>query len=175
MSRYRPPSAPASPYITPEGRDRLMAELRHLGETLRPEVVKALSEAAAEGDRSENAEYLYRKKQLREIDRRLRYLVKRLEVVKAVTQKPANQRQVFFGAWVELEEVASGTVERYRLVGADELDLARGWISVDSPVARALLKKQEGDEVEVNRPRGAARFEIVRVQYAPFADAGGES
>lgn len=170
MSRYRPPSKPSAPYITPEGRDKLMAELRHLGETLRPEVVKALSEAAAEGDRSENAEYIYRKKQLREIDRRLRYLVKRLEVVKAVDQKPANQSRVFFGAWVELEDVATGGVERYRLVGADELDVERGWISVDSPMARALLKKQEGEEVLVNRPKGDATFEIVRVQYEPFAD-----
>lgn len=170
MSRYRPPSKPSAPYITPEGRDKLMAELRHLGETLRPEVVKALSEAAAEGDRSENAEYIYRKKQLREIDRRLRYLVKRLEVVKAVDQKPADQSRVFFGAWVELEDVATGGVERYRLVGADELDVERGWISVDSPMARALLKKQEGEEVLVNRPKGDATFEIVRVQYEPFAD-----
>ncbi len=170
MSRYRPPSKPSAPYITPEGRDKLMAELRYLSDTHRPEVVKALSEAAAEGDRSENAEYIYRKKQLREIDRRLRYLVKRLEVVKAVDQKPADQSRVFFGAWVELEEVDTGTVERYRLVGADELDVERGWISVDSPMARALLKKQEGEEVLVHRPKGAATFEIVRVQYQPFAD-----
>jgi len=102
MSRYRPPSQPAAPYITPQGRDRLMNELRHLSDTQRPEVTKALAEAAAEGDRSENAEYIYRKKQLREIDRRIRYLVKRLEVVKAVDKKPADQSRIFFGAWVEL-------------------------------------------------------------------------
>lgn len=96
--------------------------------------------------------------------------MKRLEVVKAVDQKPADQSRVFFGAWVELEDVATGGVERYRLVGADELDVERGWISVDSPMARALLKKQEGDEVLVNRPKGDATFEIVRVQYEPFAD-----
>lgn len=145
-----------------------MNELRHLHDTLRPEVTRALSAAAAEGDRSENAEYIYRKKQLREIDRRIRYLVKRLEVVKAVEQKPADQSRVYFGAWVELEEVESGAVERYRLVGSDEIDLERGWISVDSPMARALLKRQEGEEVLVHRPKGAATFDIVRVQYEPF-------
>ena len=173
MSRYRPPSKPASPYITPEGRDKLMAELRYLHDTLRPEVTKALGAAAAEGDRSENAEYIYRKKQLREIDSRIRYLVKRLEVVKAVDQKPADLSRVFFGAWVELEEVESGTVERYRLVGADEIDLDNGWISVDSPMARALIKKQEGEEVMVQRPKGDSLFEIIRVQYEPFADDQG--
>lgn len=175
MSRYRPPSKPASPYITPEGRDKLMAELRYLHDTLRPDVTKALSAAAAEGDRSENAEYIYRKKQLREIDSRIRYLVKRLEVVKAVEQKPADLTRVFFGAWVELEEVATGTVERYRLVGSDEIDLDKGWISIDSPMARALIKKQEGEEVVVQRPKGAATFDIVRVQYEPFAVDSGQA
>ena len=170
MSRYRPPSKPSAPYITPEGRTKLMDELRYLSDTHRPEVTKALAEAAAEGDRSENAEYIYRKKQLREIDRRIRYLVKRLEVVKAVDQKPADQSRVFFGAWVELENLGDGEVERYRLVGADELDVDNGWISVDSPMARALLKKQEGEEVLVRRPKGEAAFEISRVQYEPFTD-----
>ena len=170
MSRYRPPSKPSAPYITTEGRDRLMAELRHLHDTLRPEVTKALGAAAAEGDRSENAEYIYRKKQLREIDRRIRYLVKRLEVVKAVEQKPAQLDRVFFGAWVELEDIDTGSVERYRLVGSDEIDLERGWISIDSPMARALLKKQEGEEVTVHRPKGAAIFDIVQVRYEPFTD-----
>ena len=159
----------AAPYITPEGRDRLMTELRHLSHTLRPEVTKALAEAAAEGDRSENAEYIYRKKQLREIDRRIRYLVKRLEVVKAVVDKPKDQSRVFFGAWVELENVDSGEVEHYRLVGADELDLDNGWISIDSPMAKALLKKQQGDEVVVKRPKGEATYDILRVQYDAFS------
>ena len=160
----------AAPYITPEGRDRLMAELRHLSHTLRPEVTKALGEAAAEGDRSENAEYIYRKKQLREIDRRIRYLVKRLEVVKAVEDKPKDQSRIFFGAWVELEDLESGDVEQYRLVGADELDLNNGWISIDSPMARALLKKQQGEEVVVQRPKGEAVYEILRVQYEAFPE-----
>lgn len=168
MSRYRPPMPKAAPYITSEGRDNLMAELRHLSYSLRPEVTKALSEAAAEGDRSENAEYIYRKKQLREIDRRIRYLVKRLEVVKAVDSKPTDQSRVFFGAWVELENLDTGDIVHYRLVGADELDLEKGWISIDSPMAKALLKKQEGDEVAVSRPKGDAVFDILRVQYDAF-------
>lgn len=168
MSRYRPPSKPSSPYITAEGRDRLETELRYLHDKKRPEVTRALAEAAAEGDRSENAEYIYRKKQLREIDSRIRYLVKRLEVVKAVDSKPSDQSRVYFGAWVELENIDTGQVECYRLVGADELDLDNGWISIDSPMARALLKKQEGDEVVVNRPKGAATFDILRVGYEPF-------
>ncbi|RLT98106.1 transcription elongation factor GreB [Ketobacter sp.] len=168
MSRYRPPSTPAAPYITPQGRDRLMTELRYLSDTHRPEVTRALADAAAEGDRSENAEYIYRKKQLREIDRRIRYLVKRLEVLKTVDQKPTDQSRVFFGAWVELEDLDSGAVERYRLVGADEIDIDRGWISIDSPMAKALLKKQEGDEVLVVRPKGEACYEVARVSYDPL-------
>lgn len=168
MTRYRPPSKPAAPYITPQGRDKLMTELRHLSNTLRPEVTKALAEAAAEGDRSENAEYIYRKKQLREIDRRIRYLVKRLEVLKSVDQKPADQSRVYFGAWVELEDLDSGNMECYRLVGADETDIDQGWISIDSPMAKALLKKQEGDEVTVFRPKGEASYEVVRVSYDPI-------
>ena len=118
MTRYRPPAEKSAPYITPEGRLKLMDELRYLGDDLRPEVTRALAAAAAEGDRSENAEYIYRKKQLREIDRRLRYLVKRLEVVKAVDKKPADQSRVFFGAWVQLEEVDTGQA-RHR-AGDDE-------------------------------------------------------
>lgn len=168
MSRYRPPTKPSSPYITQEGREKLETELRFLNDKKRPEVTRALAEAAAEGDRSENAEYIYRKKQLREIDGRIRYLVKRLEVVKAVDSKPTDQSRVYFGAWVKLENVDTGDVECYRLVGADELDLDKGWISIDSPMARALLKKQEGDEVVVERPKGEATFDILRVGYDPL-------
>ncbi len=168
MSRYRPPSTPSAPYITPEGRDKLMAELRYMSERLRPEVTKALGEAAAEGDRSENAEYIYRKKQLREIDRRIRYLVKRLESVKTVSEKPTDQSKIYFGAWVEVENVDTGITESYRLVGADEIDIERGWISIDAPLAKALLKKQVGDEVDVSRPKGDTVFEVLRVQYEPF-------
>ncbi|HET8708186.1 MAG TPA: transcription elongation factor GreB, partial [Pseudomonadales bacterium] len=157
MSRYRPPGPARSPYITPEGRDKMVQELRYLAQSLRPEVVKALAAAAAEGDRSENAEYIYRKKQLREIDSRTRYLVKRLEAVKCIDQKPADQSKIFFGAWVTLEDDAGEEV-RYRIVGSDEIDSDKGWISVDSPLARALLKKSEGDEVALQAPKGVLRY-----------------
>lgn len=167
MGRYRPPMAKGSPYITPEGKAKLTAELRYLSETLRPEVTRALAEAAAEGDRSENAEYIYRKKQLREIDRRLRYLIKRLEVLKSVDQKPADQSRVYFGAWVELLNEEDQTV-RYRIVGPDEIDTQQGWISVDSPMARAMLKKTAGDEVCVKTPKGDVYYEVNQVRYEPF-------
>ena len=155
-------------YISPRGLERIRLELQWLDGTERPRVVAEVSYAASLGDRSENAEYIYRKKQLREIDSRIRYLVKRLEVVKAVNQKPTDQSRIFFGAWVELEDLDGGGIERYRLVGADEIDLERGWISIDSPMAKALLKKQEGDDVIVARPKGEACFEISRVSYDGF-------
>lgn len=167
MSRYRPPSIPSSPYITPEGRSRLEAELRFLCDKHRPEVTRALSAAAAEGDRSENAEYIYRKKQLREIDSRIRYLVKRLEIVKTIHQQPDDASRIFFGAWVVLED-DDGVQHRYRIVGADEIDLDKGWISIDAPLARALLKKQEGDEVSLNTPKGMVRYDVVTVRYETF-------
>lgn len=167
MGRYRPPMPKSSAYITPEGKAGLTAELRYLSETKRPEVTRALSEAAAEGDRSENAEYIYRKKQLREIDRRLRYLIKRLEVLKTVDQKPADQSRIFFGAWVELLNEDDAKV-RYRIVGPDEIDTQQGMISIDSPMARAMLKKTVGDEVCVRTPRGEVFYEVSDVRYDPF-------
>lgn len=169
MGRYRPPQKKGSPYITPEGKARLTDELRFLSESKRPEVTKALSEAAAEGDRSENAEYIYRKKQLREIDSRIRYLVKRLEVLKSVEQKPDDQSRVFFGAWVELIDESDNLV-RYRIVGPDEIETNRGWISVDAPMARAMLKKTVGDEVFVKTPKGEYYYEINAVRYEPFTE-----
>lgn len=167
MGRYRPPRPQGSPYITPEGKDKLMEELRFLSEKKRPEVTQALSEAAAEGDRSENAEYIYRKKQLREIDSRIRYLVKRLEKVKSVDQKPDDQSKVFFGAWIELLDEDDNTVQ-YRIVGPDEIDTKSGLISIDSPLARAMLKKSEGDEVVVKTPNGEVYYEVSAVSYEPF-------
>lgn len=164
MSRYRPPAPIRSPYITAEGRDKLMQELRYLSQTLRPEVVKALSAAAAEGDRSENAEYIYRKKQLREIDSRTRYLVKRLEAVKCVDQKPGDISKIFFGAWVSLED-EEGTLIKYRIVGSDEIDSDKAWISVDSPLARALLKKTLNDEVVIQAPKGTLKYWVVDINY----------
>ena len=164
MSRWRPPAEKSSPYITAEGHARLKAEFEHLWRERRPEVVRALSAAAAEGDRSENAEYQYRKKELREIDARLKYLTLRLDEVKVAGGKPADPSRVFFGAQVELAD-GEGEERSYRIVGADETDGPSGCISVDSPVARALLGKAEGDVVRVRLPGGEAEYEVLSVSY----------
>ena len=167
MSRWRPPPEKSTALVTRAGHDRLKAELDQLWRVQRPEVVRALAAAAAEGDRSENAEYTYRKKQLAGIDRRVRYLGKRLPTLKVVEQAPSDPDAVFFGAWVELERIDNGELARYRIVGPDETNAAAGWISIDSPLARALLKKRVDDEVEAQLPGGPARFAIVAVEYAP--------
>ena len=166
MGRYRPPQPKSSPYITPEGYAVLNAELEELW-ARRHEVTEALSAAAAEGDRSENAEYIYRKKQLREIDRRIRYLQKRLPDLKVVHDKPASQSQIFFSAWVRLED-EDGNETVYRIVGPDEFDLKKGFISMDSPVARALLKKGLDDEVTVKTPKGEKNYYVVEISYEPI-------
>lgn len=163
MGRYRPPAAKKSPYITHEGFLRLQDELEQRWQ-LRTEVCAALSAAAAEGDRSENAEYIYRKKQLREIDSRIRYLQKRLPDLKVVEKTPDDASRVFFGAWVSLED-EKGESYRYRIVGPDELDPKQGLISMDSPMAKALLKKQRDDEVSVTTPQGRQVYLIVDIQY----------
>ena len=165
MSRWRPPSPSSTAIITRDGFEKLKAELDHLWHTLRPEVVKALAAAAAEGDRSENAEYTYRKKQLGEIDRRVRYLSKRIPALKVAEGAPADRDAVFFGARIQLEDVESGETVRYRIVGPDETDAKAGWISVDSPLARAVLKKRVDDEFEAELPGGRTRFAIVSVEY----------
>ncbi|WP_448098075.1 transcription elongation factor GreB [Luteibacter yeojuensis] len=165
MSRWRPPSPSSTAIITREGFERLKAELDHLWHTVRPEVVKALAAAAAEGDRSENAEYTYRKKQLGEIDRRARYLSKRIPVLKVVETGPSQRDAVFFGATIELENVDTGDTVRYRIVGPDETDARRGWISIDSPLARAVLKKRMDDEFEAELPGGRTRFAVIAVDY----------
>lgn len=169
MGRYRPPAKKGSPYITLEGMLALEQELDFLWNTRRPLVVKALSTAAAEGDRSENAEYIYRKKELGEIDRRVRFLSKRVDEVKVVSDTPKNTEQVFFGAWIELED-DEGEMVQYRIVGPDEFDADKGFISMDSPVASALMKKQQGDEVRVTTPRGIKNYYLNRVQYMAFDD-----
>lgn len=165
MSRWRPPAEKSTALITPRGHARLKAELDELWRQRRPEVVKALAAAAAEGDRSENAEYTYRKKQLGEIDRRVRYLSKRLEALRVVDTRPSDPEAVFFGATVELENIESGDSHVYRIVGPDETDAATGWISIDSPLARALLKKRIDDEFSVELPGGITRFVLVDVSY----------
>jgi transcription elongation factor GreB len=165
VSRWRPPSEASTAIITRAGFERLREELNHLWKDKRPEVVRALSAAAAEGDRSENAEYHYRKKQLGEIDRRVRYLSKRLEAVKVVEQLPSDPEAIFFGAWLELENLDSGEELRYRIVGPDETDARLGLISIDSVLARAALKKRVDDEFEVALPTGPTRFVVIAVRY----------
>jgi transcription elongation factor GreB len=167
MSRYRPPQTPGSRYITPEGKKRLSDEFTHLWRSKRPKVTAALAAAAAEGDRSENAEYIYRKKQLREIDSRIHHLKDRLEHIVVVDSVPTDPSRVFFGAWVRLED-DEGNIAEYRIVGPDEFDPVKNLISMDAPMAKALMKKTEGDEVKVRRPKGEMVFTIVKVQYKPF-------
>lgn len=164
MGRWRPPQPGSTPVITRAGFESLRRELDELWRERRPEVVRALTSAAAEGDRSENAEYTYRKKQLAEIDRRVRYLGKRLPALRVVEQAPARLDIVYFGAWVELEDEA-GAILRYRIVGPDETDARRGWISVDAPLARALLGRKVDDECEAQLPEGRHRFAVVAVRY----------
>jgi transcription elongation factor GreB len=165
MSRYRPPAAPRTALITPEGRKTLQDEFDFLWRVRRPEVTRAVSEAAAMGDRSENAEYIYGKKLLREIDSRVRFLMKRLEELKVVDTRPTDASRIFFGAWVELEDAATGDIQKLRIVGPDETDASRGWISIDAPMARALLKKAVDDEVVVERPAGRGVFYVLSVAY----------
>ncbi len=167
MGRWRPPAEKSTALVTPEGHARLKAELDELWRVKRPEVVKALAAAAAEGDRSENAEYTYRKKQLGEIDRRVRYLGKRLETLRVVDTAPSDPQAVFFGARVEVENAATGETARYRIVGPDEIDAKLGWISIDSPLARAMLRKRIDDEFEAQLPVGTARYAIIDVRYDP--------
>ena len=170
MGRWRPPAEKSTALITRAGHDRLKAELDELWRVKRPEVVKALAAAAAEGDRSENAEYTYRKKQLGEIDRRVRYLSKRVPALRVVDTVPSDPEAVFFGARVEIENIASGETQRYRIVGPDETDAKTGAISIDSPLARAMLKKRLDDEFEAMLPGGTTRFVIVEVAYDDGAD-----
>lgn len=166
MTQSSPKTGQASraEYITPAGAERLRSELDWLWRVQRPRVTQAVSEAAAQGDRSENAEYIYGKKQLREIDRRIRFLTKRLEVLSIVDRLPADTSRVFFGAWVRLE-TEQGEQCVYRIVGADESDAEQGWISINSPLARALLKKTVDDEVLVVSPQGLATYTVIEIRY----------
>lgn len=164
MTRYRKPQAPGSQYATPAGAKRLRDELDDLWRVQRPAVTKAVQEAAAQGDRSENAEYTYGKKQLREIDRRVRFLRKRLEGLVVVSRPPDDRKRVFFGAWVTLED-DTGSESRMRIVGPDEIDPARSYVSMDAPLARALMGKRLDDEVTVEVPGGMRTYVLVAVGY----------
>ena len=164
MTTPFPAKTSVSPYITPAGHERLREELSYLWKIKRPQVSQAVAEAAAMGDRSENAEYIYGKKQLREIDSRMRFLTKRLDELIVVDRVPEDTSKVFFGAWVEIED-AEGKVFRYRIVGRDEIDPAKDFISIDSPMAKALLRRSEGDEVVVSRPNGTDAFVLTAITY----------
>jgi transcription elongation factor GreB len=164
MGRYRPPQPRSSLYITADGYQMLQDELEALWKR-RHHVTKALAAAAAEGDRSENAEYIYRKKELREIDRRVRYLQKRLPDLKVVRDRPSDQSAIFFGAWVRLED-EEGNESSYRIVGPDEFDVGKGYISMDAPMAKALMKKRVDDEVMVHTPKGDKLYYVVEVSYS---------
>jgi len=167
MRRAPPPTAPAgSKYITREGERRLRAELEQLWREERPRVTQAVAAAAAQGDRSENAEYTYGKRRLREIDRRVRFLRRRLDRMVVVEQPPTDTSRVFFGAWVMLED-EDGERSRYRIVGPDEFDLAPGYISMDAPLGRALLRRRLDEEVTVATPAGERLYVIVEIEYAP--------
>ncbi|MBI3570966.1 MAG: transcription elongation factor GreB [Gammaproteobacteria bacterium] len=165
MGRNRLPQPKGSAYITPEGASRLRDELDYLWRVKRPQVTQAVSEAAAQGDRSENAEYIYGKKQLREIDRRIRFLQKRLDELVIVDRAPTDISRIYFGAWVRLATDRGETVE-YRIVGPDEFDLEKGLISIDSPLARALLKKTVDDKVALRLPTGQMVYTILEIRYA---------
>ena len=169
MSRYRPPTQPGSKYITPEGAKRLQEELDLLWHEERPRVTQAVSEAAAQGDRSENAEYTYGKKRLHEIDRRVRFLRKRLEGMAIIDPcgdaGRRDPKRVWFGAWVQIENTA-GELRWYRIVGPDEFDMADDYISMDSPLAKSLMGKRLDDELNVELPAGATTLTVVAISYA---------
>jgi transcription elongation factor GreB len=174
VSRYRPPTQPGSQYITPDGAKRLREELEQLWHEERPRVTQAVSEAAAQGDRSENAEYTYGKKRLHEIDRRVRFLRKRLEGMSIIDPSSSVRRdanRVYFGAWVQIEDEA-GNARWYRIVGPDEFDMASDYISMDSPLGKSLLGKRLDDEVAVHLPGGATTFTVVAIDYGATRSAG---
>lgn len=164
MSRYRPPRPRGSRYITQEGECALRAERDHLWRVERPEVTSAVHEAAKNGDRSENGDYIYGKRRLREIDSRVRFLNKRLDELEIVDRPPADTTRVYFGAWVTLEDEA-GTEQRWRVVGPDEFDLQQQKLSMDSPLARALMGKRVDDEVAVQTPTGPQHYIIAEIDY----------
>ena len=166
MGRYRPPTPKGSAYITAEGAAALRAELHQLWKVERPQVTAAVHEAAKNGDRSENGDYIYGKRRLREIDSRVRYLSKRLETLTVVDRIPDQQHKVFFGAWITVED-EDGNEARYRIVGPDEIDPAKNWISMDSPLARAALGKQLDDEITFQTAHGQRQLFITAISYQP--------
>lgn len=166
MGRYRPPAPKRSAYITAEGAITLRAELHQLWKIERPQVTAAVHEAAKNGDRSENGDYIYGKRRLREIDSRVRYLSKRLETLTVIDRIPDQQNKVFFGAWITVEN-EDGSEARYRIVGPDEINPTKNWISMDSPLARAALGKQLDDEIVFQTAKGERQLYITGIAYQP--------
>ena len=165
MGRYRPPRPKSSPYITAEGAAKMRAELRELWKVERPQVTQVVHEAAKNGDRSENGDYIYGKRRLREIDSRVRYLTKRLEDATIVEDKPRDPSKVFFAAWVTVEDEETGEEQTYRLVGSDEIDPKLNWISIDSPMAQALVGKSVDEDTNVKTPAGDRCFIVTAIKY----------
>lgn len=157
-------SSKATIYLTAEGAQKLREELRQLWKVERPEVTRVVHEAAKNGDRSENGDYIYGKRRLREIDRRVRYLDKRLQLATVVDRPPRDRDRIYFGAWVTLED-EQGEQRCLRIVGSDEIDAVQQWISIDSPVARALIGKRVDDDINVTTPSGNVHWTVVSVHY----------
>lgn len=164
MGRYRPPRQRGSTYITPDGEQTLREELHQLWKVERPVVTNTVHEAAKNGDRSENGDYIYGKRRLREIDSRVRFLNKRLDELEIVDRPPADTSKVRFGAWVTVEDEA-GQEQRWRIVGPDEFELKAGKLSMDSPMARAMLGKAQDDEIVVHTPAGQQTYYIIAIEY----------
>ncbi len=164
--RTRPDTSSKPGYVTPEGYRRFEEEADRLWNIDRPKMAKAVQIAAAEGDRSENAEYQYSKQRLAAIDRRLRFLGQRLKALTIVDEKPPDDGRVYFGCWVTIED-EEGTELTYRLVGPDEIDAEKKWISMDSPMGKSLMGRHVGDEMTVQRPRGEVTCKIVEVRSTP--------
>jgi transcription elongation factor GreB len=164
MSRYRPPQPKGSRYITADGMAALRAELHQLWKIERPQVTAVVHEAAKNGDRSENGDYIYGKRRLREIDSRVRFLTKRIEALEVVAELPSDRQRIFFGAWVTVED-EDGKAQIYRIVGPDEFDLKQNKLSMDSPLARALLGKRVDDDIIFNSPAGERELYIAAVSY----------
>ncbi len=165
MARWRPPREKGSKYITPEGARKLTEELQHLWKVERPDVTARVAAAAAQGDRSENAEYIYGKKRLYQIDGRIRFLTKRLDGITVVDRIPGDQDKVYFGAFVTIEDEEGEEVE-YRIVGPDEFNVVDGKLSMDSPLGKALLGKRVGDEIKISTPKGMKVFYISKIRYS---------
>lgn len=167
MGRWRPPSPKGSTYITAAGFKRMKDEVTHLWKIERPQVTQVVHEAAKNGDRSENGDYIYGKRRLREIDSRVRFLSKRMEILTVVDRLPDDRSKVFFGAWVTLED-DDGNEKTYQIVGPDEFDVARQKLSMDSPLAKAMLGKRLDDEIVLKKPEGEDVFYISAIEYKPY-------